>query len=80
MCCTFKSAPCCVKLLLALQVREHILRTQCTEISWQDLCKICSGTSNDEIKHMVSEYESYNLWSVEHDDGGQIRLLVAELG
>jgi hypothetical protein len=63
-----------------LQVREHILRTHCTEISWTDLCTVCRGTNADDVKQMVSEYESYNLWSVENDANGQIRLLVEDLG
>lgn len=63
-----------------VQVREHILRTQAQEISWQDLCKICQGMEQDDIKQMVSEYESYNLWIVEHDANGHVRLMVEDMG
>lgn len=62
------------------QVREHILRTQAQEISWQDLCTVCQGMDQDDIKRMVTEYESYNLWLVEHDANGHVRLMVEDLG
>ena len=76
-CCTGHATQASMMLV---QVREHILRTQAQEISWQELCKICQGMEQDDIKQMVSEYESYNLWIVEHDANGHVRLMVEDLG
>lgn len=70
----------CSEAQPTVQVREHILRTQAQEISWQDLCTVCQGMDQDAIKQMVTEYESYNLWSVEHDANGHVRLMVEDLG
>lgn len=59
-----------------VQVREHIQRTQCTEISWRELCTICNNVAQESIREMISEYASFDIWTVEHDANGQPRLLV----
>jgi recombinational DNA repair protein RecR len=63
-----------------LQVREHIQRTQCTEISWRDLCTICTSISHDSIREMINEYAGFDIWTIEDDANGQPRLLVDQVG
>jgi hypothetical protein len=63
-----------------MQVREHIQRTQCSEVSWKDLLTICAGIPQDQINQMVTEYADFDIWSIEHDANGHVRLLVESLG
>lgn len=62
------------------KVKEHIVRTECSEISWKELCTICHGTPPELVKQMVTEYQSYDVWSIEHDANGQVRLFVENMG
>jgi hypothetical protein len=64
----------------AMQVREHIQRTQCSQISWTDLLTICAGISPDHVQQMVKEYEEFGIWLVEHDANGHVRIHVENMG
>lgn len=63
-----------------MQVREHIQRKLCEEVSWKDLLEVCAGIDHAAIKQMATEYADYDIWSIEHDANGQIRLLVQDMG
>jgi hypothetical protein len=62
------------------QVREHIQRTLCEEVSWKDMLTICAGIDAEHIKQMAAEYADYDIWSIEHDANGHPRLLVENMG
>ena len=61
-------------------MREHITRTQCKEISWKDLQTVCAGIDKEHLRTMATEYASFDIWSIEHDANGQMRLMVEEMG
>ena len=63
-----------------LQVREHIQRTQCEEVSWKDLLTVCAGIEQEHVKQMATEYADFDIWSIEHDANGRPRLIVENMG
>ena len=65
---------------MCLQVREHIQRTQCEEVSWKDLLTVCAGIEQAHIKQMATEYADFDIWTLEHDANGHVRLLVESMG
>lgn len=63
-----------------MQVREHIQRTQCEDVSWKDLLTVCAGIGAEHVQQMVGEYEDFGIWSVERDANGHVRIRVEDMG
>ena len=72
--CGGRQHPC------VLQVRDHIVRTGTHEVSWKDLQTVCAGTDKEALRAMATEYAALDIWSIEQDANGHIRLLVEEMG